>query len=1011
MSRGWREFKIFFTALLLTTMALFGMMTPTASAERTFPGIQGTVTDDHGAPLSGAGVRIGTMDHSYFNGTWTNETGYYLVNVSSPNVYRMGFVKDGFFEYAFPVNIPENQLYTIDVSLDPMPAESERVEGTLTHHNGAPAVGYRVTLLYEEMSNRHEYMAMTDSSGAFGWDVFPGDFELTVIGDGLPLLTEEVHVELGDGTLTYDLVLPDLPPKDVVIKGYISDGSSFLEGVMVGIMDPTNEIFNVTFSDPSGYFEVGFWAGFHYLICMAQGYEGYFRGLDVKGASTLWVNATLVLEEFTISGTVKGPDGNPVEGISVQYLQRYVFPESNSAKTDGTGHFSIDIAAGDGFLMVVDENPFETGRFDVYFEEYKDVSDDISIDIDLTANDVMTGTMELQFDNWSGFNTKTSMKLPLNNSRAGRAMVDLMMGDGDLVISEGEAELWEEMITGDDSDIAEGPFGNMTENNFTVDGKPFLLKDDSLEFGFHNVTGAVASDSKFELRVSGSYEVIGEVAGGSMHEVSFNFTYSDQTEEMEMHMTAPGGWRHTGTSETSLELSSNVNKVELIGGSDPDPEDEIDFEWITLTFHDDTFTAVMDPVGPVDEGVETNLTLNVTDHLPDNEYEFVWSVDDEQVGTGSSPYLVYAFPDNGSYQLSVMANDSYGRSTGYEMTVDVDNVVPLVTIEIVGGTNRTFLEGDEVELLMNASDVEMDALFLEWGVNGEFGPELNFTEENRTMSKTLIDDGSLSFQVRVTDDDNATDIASVTIVVDNVAPTFVHSIFEEGIEGDQDVVQGENITIKITDLFDPSPEDTIDIDWTIPDDGVDTYLFDEGASLSIMFIEIGSYDITVNVSDEDGGFTLLKLAFEVGENYTFDQDGDGIPKWWEDKHNLSDTNKDDASMDLDSDGLTNLEEFELGTDPRNPDTDGDNVPDNWDGYPIDDSRYDKDSDNDGHYDWDEVQAGTDPFDEEDYPGKKGSSDNTIWLWIVLIVVGLLLAIGVLVIWASRSAGKGMEYEE
>ncbi|MBN1538625.1 MAG: carboxypeptidase regulatory-like domain-containing protein, partial [Candidatus Thermoplasmatota archaeon] len=413
MSRGWREFRIFFGAFLLTAAAIFGMISPEASAERTYPGIQGTVIDDHGAPLSNVGVRIGTMDNSFINGTWTNETGYYLVNVSGPNTYRMGFVKDGFFEHAFPVTIPGNQLYIINVSMDPMPAESERVEGMTRHHNGAPAVGYRVTLLYEEGSNRHEYVTITDSSGAFRWDVFPGDFEMMVVVDGLPLLTEEVHVEPGDGTLTYDLVLPDLPPKDAVVKGYITNGKSSVKGAMVGIMDPANEIFNVTFTDGSGYYELGFWAGFHYLICMAQGYEGYFRGLDIKGASTIWVNATVVLEGFTISGTVKGPDGQPVEGISVQYLQRYVFPGSNSDTTDGAGHFSIDIAEGDGFLMVADEDPFEMGRYDLYFREYQEVSDDISVNIDLTVNELMTGEMVIDFNSWSGFSSRTSLKLPV----------------------------------------------------------------------------------------------------------------------------------------------------------------------------------------------------------------------------------------------------------------------------------------------------------------------------------------------------------------------------------------------------------------------------------------------------------------------------------------------------------------------------------------------------------------------------------------------------------------------
>jgi hypothetical protein len=36
-------------------------------------------------------------------------------------------------------------------------------------------------------------------------------------------------------------------------------------------------------------------------------------------------------------------------------------------------------------------------------------------------------------------------------------------------------------------------------------------------------------------------------------------------------------------------------------------------------------------------------------------------------------------------------------------------------------------------------------------------------------------------------------------------------------------------------------------------------------------------------------------------------------------------NKDDFPEDLDGDGLSDIEEIELGTDPENPDTDGDGL--------------------------------------------------------------------------------------
>ncbi len=61
-----------------------------------------------------------------------------------------------------------------------------------------------------------------------------------------------------------------------------------------------------------------------------------------------------------------------------------------------------------------------------------------------------------------------------------------------------------------------------------------------------------------------------------------------------------------------------------------------------------------------------------------------------------------------------------------------------------------------------------------------------------------------------------------------------------------------------------------------------------------------------------------------------DLDDDGLPDVWESAHGLSATQGHGlhgAYADFDDDGLSNLEEYQFGTDPTNPDTDGDGISD------------------------------------------------------------------------------------
>jgi hypothetical protein len=118
--------------------------------------------------------------------------------------------------------------------------------------------------------------------------------------------------------------------------------------------------------------------------------------------------------------------------------------------------------------------------------------------------------------------------------------------------------------------------------------------------------------------------------------------------------------------------------------------------------------------------------------------------------------------------------------------------------------------------------------------------------------------------------------------------------------------------------------------------------------------------------------------------HTRDTDGDGMPDWWEIQYGL-DPNLADAAGDADNDGVSNLDEYNAGTNPtvcdhpvdgissvflvdtggRDFDTHGDSLPDWWEKLYFNDPRAaiaSGDPDGDGSSNYAEYMAGTSPLD-------------------------------------------------
>jgi hypothetical protein len=149
-------------------------------------------------------------------------------------------------------------------------------------------------------------------------------------------------------------------------------------------------------------------------------------------------------------------------------------------------------------------------------------------------------------------------------------------------------------------------------------------------------------------------------------------------------------------------------------------------------------------------------------------------------------------------------------------------------------------------------------------------------------------------------------------------------------------------------------------DWRSLVDNVEDYIW---------FGKEGEYLVTADYF----GLTGTANVFVYDNlNESTDRDSDMVQDIWEIKYGLDPNDPSDSEIDLDADGLSNLQEFLHNTSPKSSDTDGD-----------------------GYSDGFEVEAGSDPLNNDDHPYKPVISNeedpNDNW-WLILIIIIITLVV-------------------
>ncbi|MFK7818002.1 MAG: hypothetical protein AB8G99_04745 [Planctomycetaceae bacterium] len=279
-------------------------------------------------------------------------------------------------------------------------------------------------------------------------------------------------------------------------------------------------------------------------------------------------------------------------------------------------------------------------------------------------------------------------------------------------------------------------------------------------------------------------------------------------------------------------------------------------------------TAVIsDHPDPIDEG--QSLTVSFSDGADvsslDNALGLRYSIALDTGGlatdyasAGALSSASFAFDDNGTFTAYGRVFDKDGGFTDYTTDIVVGNVAPTASLSNDGPIDEA--ESVTVTLSAIADESAVDVVA---GLRFSFATSLSdlatdYAEAGVLTSAdfTFEDNGTFPVYARVFDKDNGFTDYSTDIVVNNVAPTVILTAPTDGLTNSA-------LTITSTATDPGGTNDPLDYDWVITRDG-NAFATQVGET-SYTFIPTlpGTYVVSLNVDDGDGGTATASKTIEV----------------------------------------------------------------------------------------------------------------------------------------------------
>jgi hypothetical protein len=319
-----------------------------------------------------------------------------------------------------------------------------------------------------------------------------------------------------------------------------------------------------------------------------------------------------------------------------------------------------------------------------------------------------------------------------------------------------------------------------------------------------------------------------------------------------------------GTWSWSLDTTDGPDQSQTVTVTATDSFDETDTATFELVVNNVAPTVDADDATvTVDEGQTANNSGTFGDVGDDTVglSASIGDVNDNGDGTWSWSYDSLDGPDE-TQTVTITATDSDTASTEATFELVVNNVAPTAD----AGGPYSGDEGTLIALSGSGGDVDADTLKFAWDLDGDnifekLGQNVNFDAVDDVTAQVV--------RLRVRDGDGGETIVSSTVTVNNVAPV---------IDSATSVLVGADVDVEV-EFSDVGTQDThvVTVNWGDGSSEGVAHLNGE-ASASHSFLQFGTYDVTVTVTDDDtGSATSDVMTLIVGGGACDCTEGVG---WW-----------------------------------------------------------------------------------------------------------------------------------